>query len=389
MTGYLRKGIALLALTATATVGVTCGEPLASSSVDETLLVGPYESGRFYLVDARRGRVIRTSGSVGPFVDALALSPDSTTLYLTAFEWLPDEELIEIDTRSLEILSRDSLAEIAGRSTIGPVEIYGNYALAVSPDGTRLLVNGERRDTVGLVVLDIDSREPVGFLGPLANGRDAIAALPPRSAGDPGSVLVAGSRDVRPPHAGQLYVLDGSTFEVRHVATLVAATDDEWGGLRQVLPAPDAHNVYVLGLDSIYKYDLDAQQVIARARRPIPSPGAVLSVAPDGTRLYLTDPGDFFDYAGSGSLFVFDAMLETQEPIDLRAAAINGKGPVTHRSVVSRDGGTIFVTAGTASAGPLFGPRPSRVLVADARSRTIVNVISLGDWGGGPIYLLH
>jgi hypothetical protein len=52
----------------------------------------------------------------------------------------------------------------------------------------------------------------------------------------------------------------------------------------------------------------------------------------------------------------------------------------TQWAAVSNDGQDVYITAGTASGGPLFTPQPGRVLVVDAARRRLTGEILLNDW---------
>jgi hypothetical protein len=179
-------------------------------------------------------------------------------------------------------------------------------------------------------------------------------------------------------------MLDPTTLEVTDSAAVTAAAADAYGTLRQVLPSPQGRTVYLVGRDSIYRYDLAERRLLASVSRP--SRG-VLSVAPDGQSLFLADAGDGFDFPGSGRVYVFTGDLASSEPISLLAASIDGVPPSGGASAVGRDNRTVYVLSGTASRGPLFGPQPSRLLVLDAAKRELVKTVALDDWGVWTVFV--
>ena len=367
-----------------------CTDPnRPAADIEDAVLVAPGDSGPVMLLDPNTNRVIARSDPLPRFKDGLALAPDGKTLYLTAFEQIPGKELLALSIPALRIIWRERLSEIARRSEIGEMMLHGNYELAVTPDGSRLLVaDAEHAGSHGVAVLDLATRNPVGFVGPFAVSQGGIAVTPTHLSGGEQVVLLVGSRTFGVfSSTGKLFVLDGSTLEIRDSAVVVPSTTHPWGGVQQVLPAPDGRYAYVVGLDRLYRYDLhDLTAAPATARRP--SLGWLSASPADGT-LYLTDPGDGRDGPGSGFLFVFGPGLERRDPIDVRAAASHGVAvPSTHRAVVSRDGSQVYVTAGTARLGPLFGFQPGRVLIVDASEEHLADVIPVGLWSLEPIFTL-
>jgi DNA-binding beta-propeller fold protein YncE len=191
------------------------------------------------------------------------------------------------------------------------------------------------------------TRDPVGFIGPLAVM--AMAAVPPGPAYADGAVLVVGSRSTSPSSVGQLFVLDGATMAIRDSVTLVPSLGLDRGGFTQVVAAPDRVHVYAVAATGVYEYDLVARQVIATGPR---LGSGVLAIAPDGQRLYLSDAGNF-DFPGSGKIFVYDAALHVLPAFDLSTASISGVVPVTHGLTTSHDGRRLYVTSGSVFLGRL------------------------------------
>lgn len=367
-------------------LALTCRGAVDSDLVSQRVLVGGGESGRFLLLDGSEGKVAIVSEPGPQYSDAFAFSPDSGTLYFTAFGegGASSKEVIALDTRSLQVIWRERLNDIAGRSTIGEVRVWGTYTLGVSSDGRTLVVDGARGDTVGLVVIDIQARAPVGFAGPLASGWQVAASIPADMNSGSGTLLLGGTRHMSDDlKTGYLFMLDGATFEILD-SFPITQTVEERGGIRQLLPSPDGRYLYVVALDSLYQFDRVERRIAARAARPVPYPGARLAIAPDGQTLYMTDPGDGRDTPGSGRLFVLGPDLARRDPVDLRSAA---NIVVTHSAAVSLDGTSIYVTSGTASVGPLYGFAPSRLLIVDRRALNLLRSVELDDWGVRQVFV--
>src|SRR5207247_1662029 len=149
--------------------------------------------------------------------------------------------------------------------------------------------------------LGVATRDPVGFIGPLAVG--AMAPMPPGPAYPDGAVIVVGSEHAtNQPSVDQIFLLDGATLAIRDSVTFPRYT----GWFTQVLAAPDRMHVYAVTATELYEYDLVARQVVATGPR---LGSGMLAISPDGQRLYLSDAGDFYDFPGSGKIFVYDAAL--------------------------------------------------------------------------------
>lgn len=378
----------LLALSAVCAVAGCRGVQEPAQPV-ETLLVAGGDSGRFAVVEPSAGRVVGTVGPIPRYQDAFSRSADSSMLYVVAAEPGIGRQLLGLDLRTLRIAWREQLGDALDqrRARFGGLAVYGDYALATSPDGARIFVaRACREDMCGVAVLDARTRDAVGFVGPLHVQPGGMRTLPPGPAAPAGAILIVGRRDRDAvPSLDWLFVLDPLTFELSDSVSVTTPQQSRRAPtLGQVLPAPDRRHVYLGGVDWFYKYDLLAHRVTATTPRV--SNGS-LFVAPDGGTLYQTDPGDVFDSPGSGLLYVYDADLTPRGPIDLRSASVGGVAPVTFAAAVSRDGARVYVSAGTVRRGPTFGTQPARVLVIDATAGTIIRVVPLNDWGPGPVYV--
>jgi len=362
-----------------------CGSVQGPDGEGDLVLVGGGEQKGVMLVDVGRGRVVHSAGPVPRWKENFALSPDSTTLYLIAWD-SSGEWLLQVDTRTLAIRRRDALQDVAARSALVGVTVSGSYGLAVTPDGQRLLVaDGSYGGVAGIAVVELASLAVSDFIR-LQVAPSGIAILPASSV-LPSRVLVIGARQrLTVPSLDLLFVLDPTTLEVTDSVAVTAPARDKYGTLEQVLPSPQGRTVYLLGRDSLYRYDLVERRLMASVPRPRGS--GRLSVAPDGQRVFAESAGDAFDFPGPGLLYVFGADLQASEPISLLAASMDGVPPTVGPSAVARDNHSVYVLSGTASRGPLFGPQPSRLLVVDADRKQLVKVVSLDDWGAHALFVV-
>lgn len=382
---WLRPDTIMLSAVLTCVAG--CEEAQAPYRTGGDIVVlGGGETESLVVVDVGTSKVIARPGPMPRYKDAFALAPDSAILYINAVGD-SGRELIRLDTRSFRVVSRDAMSVIETRSDIGELSIHGGRAIAVFPKGTKLAVAQAYRDGVaGIVILDAQSWEPIDFIYPLYVEPFGMERLAPSSEFPSGALLVIGARedDVQP-SLDWLFVMDPLTHRFTDSVAIAPPANDSRGTLRQVLTAPDGQTVYVVGRSFIYRYDLLRGEVIATVGRP--SRG-LISLSPDGTTLYVPDPGDGFDWPGSGLLFVYDADLNSEEPIDLSEAAFDGTAPVTGGVGVSLGSDLVYVVAGTVSRGPLYGPQPAKLLIVDAVARRLIETVDLNGWAFWAVFVV-
>jgi DNA-binding beta-propeller fold protein YncE len=365
---------------------VSCNDPMSHQAGEDVVIVSSGETDRLVVLSGPDGSVLAKPTPIPQYQDAHALTPDSQTLYFTAFDSIPNRALLTMSTRSFTITSRLSLTELESRSQVAGLSLLGNYGLALSPDGARLLLaDAVREPETGIAVIDVASQTPVSFLGPLSVSPDGLASTQPTAAASQGRIFVIGTRTPGVfPRADSLYILDAETLGITHVASIAVPAADGSANLFAMQPAPSGERVYLLGTGRLYAYDVTAHQVVADA--PVPHYGSI-AVAPDEQTVYLTDPGDGREFPGGGLVLAFSPALEPRQPVDLRSQAVDGIPPITQGIAVSPSGRHLYVASGTASRGPLFGPQPRRLFVVELPSGALVRTVTLGDYGAGPVFV--
>lgn len=274
------------------------------------------------------------------------------------------------------------------------------YAMAFSPDGTRLFVSSAFLDPWPILpppngefiaVLNAQLTTVLARIGPLqARETFGLATLPPGPAAPHGAILAVGSRlrqgEVPGNTVDQLWVIDPTTYAITD--SLQPEPDPPAGRdvlLTQVVASPDGQHAYVVSdAGVIYECDLVAHAAVASA--PVRGTGQ-LAIAPDGRTLYLTDHGDYFDTPGFGQVFVYGSDLSPRPSIDLRPA-FGGGVPVTTGIAVSPSDTLLYVATGTGSLGPNYGPQPLQLLIIDLTGHTPIRKVPLHDYGAATLQVL-
>jgi hypothetical protein len=286
------------------------------------------------------------------------------------------ESMSVVDTRSLQVVRQEEMATIGARSRVGPVRPAGNWAMALSPDGNKLILNAVRGDSTtwlndsaqGVVILDRLSLTPVGWVGPIkAYG---IVALPPSGDSTSERVLVLGSRPGPAVSASPwFYVLGGPSL------TLVDSVQpgvDVWG----VVPLAGGSAALFLSTSSVYRFDFVTKQLVDSTPNPV-GPFGAMCAAPEGQRFYLVDRGTMSS-PGSGKTWVYDGTLHLVAQFDLGASV--GCTPALNDCAVSRDGRLLLVSAGHSGGGELYAYQPGRLLVLDRATGQLERIVEIGSW---------
>ncbi len=375
----LRVGrvVAALAMLAVLASG-SCVDSTGPVARGDLVVVGGGELNSLAAVSVSRGRVVARVGPIPRYKDSFALSRDSSRLYISSSDPVSGITLSVVDTRSLRVVQQEPMSVIGARSVVGPVRPLGTWAMAVSEDGRRLIVNGVRGDSstwlndtaLAAVVVDLATLTPVGVAAPFKILGGGIVSLAGTGAGASQRVLLLGTRPGGSVWPSRLIlVLGGPDFAV--VDSLVPGVD-MWGIAPDVSPG----SLLLVSTQSIYRFDLATRQLVDSAPRPTIY-GSLCS-SPDGQRMYHTDSGDGFDFPGAGKITVYGQKLQPIGVIDL-----NSKGslsPTLNDCAVSADGRFLFVSSGTGPDGPLFGPQPGRLFVVDRAAGALVRAVDIGDW---------
>jgi len=352
---------------------VACSDALVPLPRGDLAIVG---GGDLVAVSVSRGKVVGRIGPIPEYKDKYAVGPDSSRLYVSSFDQNWPYSLSGVDTRSLRVVVQQTASAIGARSKVGAVLPMGSVGLAVSPDGTKLVMTGLRGDSSTwfddsaqvVVFVDVASLTPVGVFGPF---KGAIVALPGSRDSASQRVMLVGVRPgVTTPTYSPILILGGPRL------TLV---DSLQPGVPvgQVVATQDGRALFLTSNAMIYRFDLATRQLVDSV--PLPSPDlGNLCVAPDGQRLYLTDFGDYWDFPGSGKVQVYDGTLHQLAPIDLGSGELLPPG--LNDCAVSRDGRFLLVSSGTPSRGPLYGPQPGRLFVVDRATGNLVRTVEIGSY---------
>lgn len=369
----------------------SCSQPAAPDLASRDLAFVAFTSGEHtsaVAVDTRAGKVVaRLEPNSSPIgTHALAVSPDTEVLYLTAVDSDATSELLAVDARAVRVAWEERLNDLAADGAVPGLHLEAGQ-LGISPDGRALIMgDASQGGTLGLAVVDLGSRTPVAFVAPFAQPRFASRSLPAGGRYPNGAIVMTATRTLsQPASAGALYVLDGKTLSVRDSIPLTPVAGEGSGGLAKLVLSPDGTRVYVVGPAFLYVYGLAEHRLLASTARP--SFGDI-TISPDGTRIYVTDPGDGLDSPGSGFVFEFDAELDPLPAIDLRtSAAVKGLPPRTISGAISGDGTKLFLTSGSAGIFGLFPLQPDRLLTIDLATGAVIGSVLLGDLGAGAVVI--
>ena len=350
----------------------SCSSAFTPQERGTLVIVGDGEASELSVISLAPTASRNAIGPIPRFKDTYAYSEPRNRLYVVAFDNAISRTLITIDATRLTVLMRSPLSGIRAPGIGGgSYSLYGNTVMSPSHDGDQLIMDGFCNASRALLSMSTSTLSITGAICPLVIRPGGLTSLPPQSGRS--RFLVAGSRrdDYRAPH---LFIVALSPLEVIDsipVSSLIAP-----GTVISHVVASGDSLLFFKTSTSILKFDLREERLVTSIASP--SRGS-LSLSIDGSRLYVTDPGDGRDFPGSGLVYQFTSDLVSLPPIDLRAV-LTDTTPTTNRITFTPDGRWLLVSSGTGSLGPLYGPQPGRVFVIDAVTGITERVLRTGDW---------
>lgn len=357
---------------------VGCRDATTPQGHPQLALLATADGDPLTVLDVRSGAVIeRPTSGVGVFgEDARALSAHSPVLYYSGAG-----KLVRFDLTTRSIAWTEQLGG-GQEARFGGQTIYANFAIAISPDESSLLVaDSYNLGSVGVAVLDVSARNAIGFIDNIRIRK--MFTIQPGELLPDGGVLALGTRsaqivdDDAERRRGQFYFLSGTPTVIGDSVKFLTAADSVAGGVADMIVDAAGKYAYFTTFNrKLYKYDLPNRAYAGSINLPAYGP---LALSQDGQSIYVIDATQTRDAPGSGFMYVADAALNAAETIDLNAAAREGLPPQLN-SVVVGDG-LVFVGAGTSSRGPLYGVQHGSVIAVDTRARTVKQILALPTWG--------
>lgn len=344
---------------------IACDDPAMPRIPEPAILVDVSESGGFAVVDSG----LNLAGHYGDFGRVrtpMAVSNDRERIVFVAAGETPPE-LVVYGASSLQVLLREPTASIAARSAAGAVSVHGRLGLVIIGDDG-LTLDGLVSGVPGVIRLSGDSYSPTAAASPfyLAVGGIVLA-------GTRLFVLASRAED----GARYLYELDPITLVVLDSIATESA--------RQISASPGQRYLYLLG-NTIQRFDVETGTYTAAVTSPTSNLYARLHLAADGLTVFLTEPGNFFEDPGAGLVYRYTSSLAPRPPLDLaQYAPDDAVPPIVASIATSTSGDSLFVSVGTASRGPLYGPQPAHLLTIDAASDLLLRRTDLEGWGPGAV----
>lgn len=347
------------------------------------------DSARTMTVDASSGRTVASHEI--PWIPLnLTLSHDRSRAHVPATPTDGTRRLLVFDGDGLTVLHDELLSTAVERGPVSDLVLSTEQGFELARNGSRFYVDAFRPEgestTQGIAVLETTTWSVTDFTPLLSSdGANMIGgmAVAPGSAG-----AESGDLAVTLPLADSLdhlFWLDGTTFALRDSLTIGGRLSFSGAGkARDLVASPTENVVYVLQVDSLLKVRMSNGEldVTRSIRRPHLWIGARLAISGDGRRLFLTNPGDFFDSPGTGFVAVYDSELERLPDIDLNGDPIvESFSPRISSVAVGPDDRFLYVAAGSASGGPLFPPQRGHLYVIEIETGEIVRKIDLGLFG--------
>lgn len=343
--------------------GATC--PAAGSC----LIVTGLQFGRTAVIDPERETLL---GQMGPTLD---LTPPATLTFDSAKFLYAGYEVDSYSIAAVDV--RNGSVQWGFRyppGSPGDVQFVAPRFVAVANDEASVYVASVYRGGRPLVARLSRMGAYAGISEVSADTRlSVLRGLGPNGAG---SLLFAGRSADR--GAPTLFVVSND-LQVRDSVILPESpVADVW----DALVSPDERIAYVNLRHRIYAIDLASGAVIHSRD----SQKGLLSIRPDGSHLYVSDPGTFDEFA-SGIVNEYSADLSARRDLSLVDPA--SPDPPTHvrQIAVSRDGQTAYILSGTAELSAAGLERGS-VGVLDLATGTMRKRIPLGEYLRGAAMFL-
>lgn len=390
---HRRFSVIVLILLVAAGCDDAVGPPQALSGPAALVQVGGYpeesETHRFLAVGLESAQVAWSEYVMFRIVGT-ALSPDGEVVYAigTGEDGWRESQIVAMDARDLSVIWREYLAGSEGylRSRFDGMAIRSTTEFEVSPDGRFLFVsNAEREGERGVAVLDSDSREAVGFVGPFPGNGMRLEVVSAGSFRPGGALIVSPGHPSGSPNVGStLVIVDPLTLDRVESVDIAEHLDGDLDGIAEITATPDGGHLYLRSSSGLLlKYDLAAGQVVRRTRSPAPTSSCqrCLTLSPDAERVYL--PHTWTHEAPSpGIIQVFDSNLQELPAIDLSGVRVEQYGnpdrynPPALNHVATADDGTLIVGTGAMLA-QLWGFQSGAIYFIDPASHEIVDSVQL------------
>lgn len=364
-----------------------CSDPTGPFNVDrDTLLVafraGFSDSARLELRGVQSGRRLGRRLFTGRSVPTTADS-ESGVVYARHFDGTEgSDELLAMEMRSLDVLWRERIDRLEAQLAAGTEITLGSGSLFLAPDGRRLYMLARRGPDeepgeFGVVVVDVNTQSPVGYLGGFKTRSRKSATLRTLD-GEPQLLVVGGPRSedavrlmiYRDEGEGRPVLRDSVfLFEPPPLERAVVRLD-------MVISGRDGRHVYVRSADSIFKVDVREGRIVERGTR-VRFVLSAATVVRDPVRLVFTDAGSF-DFPGSGALQLYDGDLNDLGTIEGLPGAQRGitVGPREER---------VFVTSGMAAGN---FTQVAQLTVVNVRERRVVRVHDIDGFAVSDVHAL-
>lgn len=360
---------------------LTCGRTTGPATAQDTLIVSS-SAPNLLVMEAPSGRVISRPGPVPPFVFTRS-TDNAVAYYAGTTSTHAARELVAFDVRLLRVTQRVLLTDIEARSVIPQFELPATRALAMTPDGTGLMIAPARKGgSEGIAILSAVTGDVELFLDSLVVSTEGIVRLAQSISLPAGGFVIAVGRSMSNGSSnGWLFVLNASDLSTYDSVQITAGASGQFGGITALAASEGGDRVYAKALDTLYAYDVNAGVVFQKTA--VPLYGRLL-VSRGTSGVLLGESGDGRNTAGSGYLIRYTPDLATADSTKLRHSTA-GSGPSVQFLATSADASRVYVLVGDPQVGPLYPAEPLSIIVLDSRTLEVLNTIAVNEWGGGTL----